>query len=1188
MSLRFIYGRAGSGKTTRCLDEIKARLGEEAENPLVLLVPEQFTFQAERDLINRLGRGGILRTEVLSFRRLAFRVFNDVGGITRPHMHSAGKCMILYRLLDKMRDRLAVFSRSADRQGFVNTLSALITEFKRYNITPAALEAAAAEMEDANPLKGKLTELHLIYEAFEKTLEERYRDSDDDLALAAEKLGETMLYNGAEIWIDGFAGFTPQELKLTGRLLQKADRVSVSLCTDGLDGSCDVDGADIFAAVRNTYRKFQKLARELGIGLELPVLLNSDPLPRFKASPELAHLERNLYAYPYKAWKENTRDLSLFSSVSMFSEVEAAAADIVRLCRDDCLRWRDIAVVTRDLAGYEKLIEVVFAEYGIPCFIDRKLDIANHPLIRLILSMLDIFNENWTYEAVFRYLKTGMTGIPRGDIDRLENYVLACGIRGSRWTDGQDWKMSPGLLPDQAGNDGQGELLESVNRVKALVAAPLLEFRSKVKGRKKASEICAGLYDFLCTLKVPERIEDSIEAFRKSGRLELANEYSQVWNIVMEVFDQTVEVMGDETFGVERFTDILKIGFGEYKIGLIPASLDQVLAGSVERSRSHEIKALYILGANDGKFPSSAAAEGILSDRDRAELGGAGVELASDTRMQAFDEQFLVYRAMTAPGTRLRISWPIADQEGRTLRPSMIVGRLRKLFPAIAESSNILGTDSAPAAMGQLSSRMPAFRHMVSALRRKADGRELTSVWQEAWRWFAAQEEWRQKCRAVRTAFGYRNLAQEVSRDKILALYGDPAVSSVSRLEKFTACPFAFYVQYGLGARERKIFRLTPPDVGTFMHAVIERFSRLVSEGDTTWRGVDREWCNARVSEIVDGMLGEMRGSGIAASKRYTAMIVRLKRVVARSVWLIAEHIRRSGFDPIEYEVGFGEREKYPPIVIELDSGERINLTGRIDRVDALKTEEGTFLRIIDYKSGSKDFKLADVFYGLQIQLITYLDAIWGETNESGDGSSTRCKERVEEPSPDSSGSLVSSRDPEQGERFPEPHPSLTFPAGMLYFKVDDPIIRGSGIISEEEVERAIMKQLKMRGLLLADVKLIRQMDNTIEGTSLIIPATINKGDVLGKNTSAATLDQFTLLRKYIKKLLKDLCGEIMNGNASISPYKKKSTTACKYCSFLSVCQFDTAMKENAYRLLYEKEDGEVWDLFSEGGPAHE
>jgi len=901
------------------------------------------------------------------------------------------------------------------------------------------------------------------------------------------------------------------------------------------------------------------MAKENGIAVEPAVALNNEPLFRFRRSPELSHLERYLYTYPYKTYNEKTRDISLFSSVNIFTEIEACARDIVRLCRDRGMRYREIAVVTGSLAGYENLIEVIFAEYGIPCFIDRKMDIANHPLVRLILSMLDIFIENWSYEAVFRYLKTGLTGIDQDSIDRLENYVLACGIRGSRWTEEQEWRMVPGLIPDEKGPESEKTMLDDINRIRAQVLAPLMEFRNKTRRRKKASEFCESLYDFLCTLGVPERIEDSIEGFRKSGNLNLANEYSQVWNIVMEVFDQAVEVMGDETFGIERFANILKIGFSEYKIGLIPASLDQVLVGSIERSRSHEIKALYVLGANDGLFPPAPVEEGILSDQERSTLNDAGIELASDTRTQAFDGQYLVYRVLTTAGSYLRISWPIADHEGRTLRPSLLISRLRKLFPAVTETSNIILSGSASEEMELVSCKAPTFKSMVSALRRRADGKEVVPIWQEVYRWFAAQEEWKQKCQAVRAAFQYKNLAQPVSHDKIAALYGNPAVSSVSRLEKYNSCPFAFYVQYGLGAKEREIYSLSPPDMGTFMHSVIEKFSRLVSEKDLSWRDFGRDWCNARVSEIVDEMLEKMQGSGIAASKRYTALTVRLKRVVSRAVWLIAEHIRRSSFNPIAYEVDFGEAGKYPPIVIELDSGEKIHLTGRIDRVDALKTEEGTYLRIVDYKSGSKDFRLSDVFYGLQIQLITYLDAIWGNG----------CSGTADGP-------MASVRSREAGEQSPY------LPGGVLYFKIDDPVIKGNGKMDEEEIEKAIMKQLKMRGLLLADVKLIREMDNTIEGTSLIIPATINKGDVLGKNTSAATMEQFQLLRQHVRRLLKDLCGEIMKGNVYIKPYKKKGVTSCKYCSYLSVCQFDTAMKENSFRLLYDKSNDEIWELMAQ------
>ncbi|KJS01592.1 MAG: ATP-dependent helicase [Peptococcaceae bacterium BRH_c4a] len=1144
MSLRFIVGRAGSGKTRYCLNEIKSKVS--GAHPLVLLVPEQFTFQAERNLISALGTGGILKTEVLSFRRMAFRIFNEAGGITYPHIHSAGKSMIIYRILDKMRDSFKVFAKSADRQGFVNTLSTLITEFKRYNITPGALENASKGLADDNPLKDKLVELNSVYAAFEKTIAERYRDSDDDLTLASEKLNSIALYDGAEIWIDGFAGFTPQEYMLIAKLLQKAGRVNISLCADSLGGEGISDRSDVFSAVKGAYGKFIRIARELDIMVENEVVLGEEPLFRFKTSPELSHLERYINAYPYKTYLEKTRDISLFSSVNIFSEIEAAAREIVRLCRDQGMRYRDIAVVTRNLAAYDRLIEVIFAEYEIPCFIDRKIDIANNPLVRLILSMLDIFNENWSYEAVFRYLKTGLTGVDRSSIDRLENYVLACGIRGGRWTGGQDWNMVPGLIPDERDLSGQDRWLNEINKVRYDICGPLLEFRKKTRGRKKASEICGALYDFLCVTGVPGRIEASIDQFRKSGKLSLANEYSQVWNIVMEVFDQTVEVMGDETFGIERFSNIIRVGLGEYKAGLIPASLDQVLVGSVERSKSHEVKALYILGANDGVFPSSAAEEGILSDLDRAALNNAGIELASDTRTKAFDEQYLVYRALTTAGNYLRLSWPIADHEGRTMRPSIIISRLRKLFPAITEAGNILKPESDKAEMELVTGKTPAFKHMVSALRRKADGKDIRPLWQGVYRWFAAQEDWQPKCQSARFAFRYKNIAQPVSRDKIALLYGEPAYSSVSRLEKYTACPFAYYVQYGLGARERKIYRLSPPDVGTFMHAVIERFSGQVAEQNISWREFDREWCREKVSGIVDEMLEKMQGSGLSGSKRYTALTLRLKRVISRAVWLIAEHIRRGGFNPVGYEMDFGDGDdrKFPPITIELESGEKIFLTGRIDRVDALKTEEGTYLRIIDYKSGSRDFRLSDVFYGLQVQLITYLDAI---------------RENSLDITP----------------------PVL--PGGVLYFRIDDPIVKGNGKITGEEIEQAIMRQLKMKGLLLADVKLIREMDHTIEGASLIIPARINKGDVLGKS-SAASPEQFKLLRKYVRKLLKKLCEEIMKGNVSIKPYKKKEITSCQYCGFSAVCQFDTAREENTFKLFYDREDAEVWSLMGEYG----
>lgn len=1137
MGLRFIYGRAGSGKTRFCLEELKSKIEQGTAEPLILLVPEQFTHQAERDLMTLMGTGGVLGTRVLSFQRLAFQIFNTAGGITTPQLHPAGKCIILYRILDKMKDDLTVFSKSADCQGFVNTLSELITEFKRHNVTPEDLEAAAEALPQDGPLTGKLTELNFAYRAFEETITSRFQDADDALTLAAGKLDSTSLFRGAKIWIDGFAGFTPQEYLMITKLLEKASRVNVTLCTDCLEVAGN-DGTDVFSPVKRAYSKLVSLAKELGTEVEPAVALDGQPLFRFNNSPELAHLEANLYSFPYRSYREATGDISLFSSVNIFSEIEACARDIIRLCRDQGLRYRDIAVVIGDLPSYERIVEVIFEEYEIPCFLDRKVEITNHPLVRLILSMLDIFKENWSYETVFRYLKTGLTGVGQREMDRLENYVLACGIRGNRWTREEDWDIIPGVLPEEREYHTHSELLKEINAIRYSVSKPLLEFRGKTKGRKTAAQICTSLFEFLCAIGVPERIEGSIETFRAEGKLDLANEYSQVWNTVMEVFDQVVEVMGEETLGIEKFSQLLSVGFGEYEIGLIPASIDQVLVGSVDRSRSHEVKAMYILGVNDGVFPSSARDEGILSDLDRAALDSVGIELASDTRTAAFDEQFLIYRALTASGGYLRISWPISDHEGKTMRPSMIVSRLRRLFPAITQASNIIAHEEDEDVVQSLAGRTPSFKYVVSALRREREGKKVSPLWHEVYKWFEGRDDWQERCRSIRMAFDYQNLAQPVSREKTALLYGSPAYSSVSRLEKYSACPFAYYVQYGLGARERKIYRLRPPDVGTFMHAVIERFSLYVAQQDMSWRTLDRDWCQEKVAEIVEEMLARMRGSGISGSKRYMALALRLKRVVTRSVWLIAEHIRRGSFEPVGYEVDFREGGAFPPITIELSSGEKVLLTGRIDRVDALKTEEGTFLRIIDYKSGTKDFKLSDVAYGLQVQLITYLDAIW----EKG------------------------------GMGITPP----VLPGGVLYFPIDDPIVKGNPESTKEEIELAIMKKLRMKGLVLADVKLVREMDHDINGESLIIPARMNKGEVLGKS-SAATLDQLSLLRNHTRRLLQGLCEEIMKGNVAISPYKKKDTTSCKYCSFSPVCQFDSARRENSFRQLVDRRDDEVW-----------
>jgi len=1155
MSLRLVYGRAGSGKSFFCLNDIKSKLNDGRNTPLILVVPEQFTLQAEKNLVKAVGTGGIMRAEVLSFRRMAHRVFNEVGGAVRRHINSAGKCMLICRVIDSMKDELKVFSKAARQQGFVGIISDMIAEFKRYNVTPEHLKNVGKRIDVDELLKSKLEEIGAIYEKFEKKLHERYIDSDDDLTELAKKVQSSGYLDGAEIWIDEFSGFTPQEYKVIEELLKKAERVSICLCTDCLEGNCDIDGTDVFSPSRNAAARLLRIAGSCGIGVEEPVRCGADRKSgisledgtdfdagagRFRHSREIAHLERNIFSYPYKVFPYKTRDIKIFSAANIYSEVEDTARDIISLCRDRGVRFRDIAVVTRNLEGYEGLIRAIFGEYGIPYFIDRKKDIDDHPLIRLVLSSLEIFINNWSYESVFRYLKTGLTGVKQEDIDIIENYVLAFGIKGNKWTQNEPWNFR--LSTDfESGEMSEYEksVLDRVNEVRLMIAGPLLDFYSKAKGRKKAKDICAALYEFLCSIGVPERIEEWTDKFKESGEIDLAVEYGQVWNILIEVFNQIVEVMGDESTGIERFSRILEIGLSQYKTGLIPLALDQVLVGSVERSKSHEISAMYILGVNDGVFPAVSNQEGILSDKDREILQSYGVELAQDTRTKVFVEQYLVYTTLTTASKYLRLSYPAADHEGRAMRPSIIISRLKKIFPQIDEQSNIVAGSSDDDDLRLIATPAPTFNGLVAAVRKQVEGSAANSLWWDVLRWYRENEEWKEKCEAMLSGIAYTNRVG-LSPEKARKLYGSPLNISVSRLERFAACPFSFYVQYGLKARERRIFRLEPPDVGTFMHDVIDRFSKRLAERNMSWRNLEMEWCSSEVSKIVEELLQSMAGSVLSSSKRYRNLAERLKRVLTRAVWIIAEHIKRGGFDPMGYEIVFGEDGKFPPIMIELPSGEKIKLTGRIDRIDALKTEKGTYLRIIDYKSGSKAFKLSDVYYGLQIQLIAYMDAIL--SGKAGG--------------------------------FSEP----LIPGGIFYFKIDDPVVKAGRGASEEEIEKALMKELKMKGLLLADVKLIKEMDRQIDGNSLIIPARINKGDVLGKS-SAATLEQFELLRRHVRRLLARIGEEMLKGNVSIKPYKKRRLTSCAYCSYMPVCHFDPSFGDSTYRTLNDIKEEDIWGL---------
>ncbi|MEZ0536420.1 helicase-exonuclease AddAB subunit AddB [Caldicellulosiruptoraceae bacterium PP1] len=1159
MSLRFIYGRAGCGKTHFCLNSIKDDIDNLEQRLHILLVPEQFTLQAERELISVLKNKGIIKTEVLSFRRLTYRILNNVGRANLKNLDSASKNIIIYDILKNLKDKLNIFSNIASKQGFVEEVSELISEFKRSNISLDILMDILEKVKDDKTLYNKLNDFYLIYNEYQKEINNKYHDSEDIITLALSKLDDLSIYNEAEIWIDGFSYFTPQEYRIIEQLLKKAKRVNITLCIDSLEEN-PTTNFDIFQGTRKIYKKITKIAQGNNIEIEDAVNLNSEVLYRFKDSPEIAHLEKNLYSYPYEIYEKTTTDITLFTSKNMYAEVEDTAREIISLVRDKEYRFKDIAIITGNLSEYQALIENTFGKYNIPYFIDRRIDIITHPIVRLIMSVLDIFIENWSYESVFGYLKTGLTGISQARIDILENYVLEHGIRGNLWTSNKEWDMTAsfdfddieetqGDVSDEGKQPNKSKFLEHINKIKNDVSSPLLRLMDNLNNSKNMADFIKSIYDFLCDIKLPKRIKNYVRLFEKNNNIELANQFVQVWNIVVNVFDQIVEILGDDKYTIKECSDILELCFKEYNIGAIPAFNDQVLIGTFERSKSHEVKALFILGANDGAIPSTSTNKDLLIEKDRRKLSEIGYDLINNTKINSIEEQFLIYKTFTTANKIIRISFPIADLEGNTLRPSTILSRIKSCFKNISEKSDIVPIIDKQKEIELISTAIPTFSNMVLSLRGFIDDKEISSLWYDVYKWFYSKEEWHNKCQRIIEMFKYKNIIPPISTEKMHKLLinrgnkDNRIVFSISKLESYSACPFAFFVQYILKAKERKIFNLNPIDIGNFAHKVIETVSIDIYKNENNkWNNIDMEKSKEKVNIAINKLLSQMERSSILNSTMYRTYINRFTKVLERSVYTIAKQISAGEFLPDEFEVVFDEKGKYHQIEIEIEKDKKVYLTGRIDRIDIFKENNKIHFRIIDYKTGKKSFSLLELYYGLQIQLITYLIAIW--------------------------------------DRFSKNKNIIINPAGMFYFTINDPIIRLDKMEPIEEIEKEKQKELKLNGLMIDDIKILKAMDCELEENkySFVIPVSIKKDNTFTKNSSVISIEDFKKLKIYISNLIKSLCNNILQGNVNIMPYKYKSNTPCEYCKFSSVCQFDNS-SGNSYRNLTNKKDDELWQI---------
>ena len=749
MGIRFVFGRAGSGKSYYCLNQIKKKLTNDKNNKLIMLVPDQYTFQTEKKLLEYVGEKSLLRAEVLSFKRMATRVFDKCGGRAVNVIEDSGKNMLIYKLLKDKGEELQYFNRISKQQGFVGIVSKSITEFKKYNISEEILKEKELEIENKD-LKEKISDLASIYETFNESLHKGYIDSEDILSILAQKLKECDLYNDAEIWIDEFTTFTPQQLEVLKVLAKQCKNVNITLCSDGEIQFTEGE-TDIFDVIKNTENRILKMMQENNISYKEPVNLNKKNIYRFKESKELGHIEKYFFNYPFKIYKDDCKDIRLYKANNNYSEIEWVAQDILKLVRDKGYRYKDIAVVCREIDSYDKITSVIFNEYNIPYFLDKKREILSNPLVVLIISALEILVTNWSYESVFKYVKSGLITLEANFIDKLENYILANGIKGYKWT--RDLLTSQ----DQELTQEEIEIFEYMEEIRR----PIINLYNKIKGDVTVRKYCTALYEFLLEINAFETMDKWLDDFNNKGMQDKIKEYTQVPAIVMDMLDQAVEVLGDEVVDLKTFSKILISGFEEKEIGVIPMALDQVNIGDIARIKGRDVKALYIVGANDGVLPSANKDEGILSDEDRIELKSMGIELASDTRSRVFEEQFMVYTALTIPSNYLMITYPMADFEGKSLRPSIIIPRLKKILPKLQEESEIYNKNLLNDKYHNITAPTPTFNELIEALRREYEKEEIEPYWVETFKWFEENEEFKDRTKIIFNGLNYTNLVEK-------------------------------------------------------------------------------------------------------------------------------------------------------------------------------------------------------------------------------------------------------------------------------------------------------------------------------------------------------------------------------------------------------------------------------------------
>ena len=1115
MSLRFYFGPSGSGKSHRIYEEIMQRAAQEPGRNFLIIVPDQFTMQTQKDLVMRSDRGGILNIDVLSFGRLSHRILEEVGTKEMPVLDDTGKSLVLQKIAADLKEQLPAMGSLLHKQGYIHEVKSAISEFMQYGISTQDMDKLIASAEKRGALAMKLRDLKTLYRGFQDYIRDHFITTEETLDVLRRSLVKSKILPDSVVVFDGFTGFTPIQNRLIQELMRVCEETIVTVTIGEEEDPYQMDGEQkLFHLSKKTVADLVKLAAEAEVTRGEDVFVKGGP-NRFAEAPALCYLEQNLFRYQYEPYTEKQHEIHMFEALSPREEVHQTALYIRKLIREEGLTYRDIAVVIGDLEGYASYVETEFGQLEIPCFLDRTRGIVLNPMIEYIKSALQLYIRDFSYDTVFHFLRSGMADISREEIDELENYVIRTGARGyrtySRLFTRKTEEMQQGS--GQEDTERAEETMERLNRIRQQFADTVEILH--MAPRAKAGEYVDHLYDFLVQNQVQQKLLNYQQRFEQEGDLAKAREYAQIYRLVMDLLDQIYELLGEEEISLQEFADILEAGFGEITVGTIPQNVDRIVVGDMERTRLKQVKVLFFLGVNDGNIPKNVSKGGIISDMDREFLIESGTEMAPSPRQQMYIQRLYLYLNMTKPSQRLYLSYAKVNSDGKGIRPSYLIDTVRKLFPQLA-----VEYPQNRSRLEQIEGRQEGARYLAEELREYADGTLREEERQDfylMYRAYEADPEGRDRL----TAAAFRRYKESgLSRIVARALYGRQLENSVSRLETYAACACRHFLQYGLSLQEREEFGFEVSDMGNVYHAVLENFAGKLAESGRTWWDFDENFATQAIKEAVEGYAATYGETVLYSSARNEYAITRMSRILTRTVLTLQQHLKQGSFQPDDYELSFRFAEDLDSIHVDLSEEEKMHLQGRIDRIDVSEDAEHVYVKVIDYKSGNKKFDLAALYYGLQLQLVVYMNAAM---------------------------ELESRKHPDKE----------IVPAALLYYHIDDPTIETPVELTQEQINEEILTKLRMNGVVNSDPAVVERLDRFLQDKSKVIPVEKKKDGSFSARSGILSREELHVVSAYVDTKIRQIGREILDGKIAANPYEKGNEEACTYCAYKKVCGFD-------------------------------